>query len=384
MSENLFEGSIDDILAEINKEENEEINNTNKEDSFENLRVPEEPVITDKIKEQIENPYIFQETLDQIQSVDEYSWARGKMGLDFGVEWMNDAFRGLNPGLHLIAGGPNVGKSSILLQLMWNIIENNREGTEDKPRIPYCMYFSLDDTANELMPRLIALDQLITINEASFPKSLESPKMIKRREEGLKTLRSNVEYFTMRDADKGTTIEYIEETVKEYQRVLETSFPDKYQVVVFIDNFHDVQVADDKYFEDNKRYDHIADRLTAIANENNVPLLCSAEFRKVNVYKRPSMDDVKSTGKIAYQAKAIMLLYNEFGVLNESSDIYWELADEGNPELTRKMPIVEFNVAKNKMNSFKGTQFMEFIPEMAHMRPVRDEDRDYYFQQMNS
>lgn len=79
-----------------------------------------------------------------------------------------------------------------------------------------------------------------------------------------------------------------------------------------------------------------------------------------------------------------MLLYNEFGTKNENADIYWELGDADNPEMTRKMPIVEFDVAKNKMDSFKGTRFMKFIPEMAHMWEVDDEERDYFFQKMNN
>ena len=233
------------------------------------------------------------------------------------------------------------------------------------------------------MPRLIALDQKITINQALFPKSLEEPILIQKREAGIQALKDNIEYFTMRDSNKGYSIEYIEETVREYTRILEMAYPEKYQVVIFIDNFHDIQVTDDRYFEDNARFDHVSDKLTEIANTFLIPVLCSAEFRKINVHKRPNIDDIKNTGKIAYEAKAIMLLYNEYGTKNESADIYWELADSRNPEAVRKMPIVEFDVAKNKMSSFKGTHFMEFIPEMAHMRQVPDEDREYYLQKLS-
>ena len=370
-NEQVITGSLDDLLTSASGAETEP------------LQAPNKPVLTEKIKEQIENPDIFQETLREIESVDEYSWSRGSMGLDFGVDWMNKAFRGLNPGLHLFAGSANVGKSSILLQLMWNIVHANQYQNEDHPRIPYCIYFSLDDTANELMPRLIALDQKITINQALFPKSLEEPTLIQKREAGVQALKDNVEYFTMRDSNKGYSIEYIEETVREYTRILEMAYPEKYQVVIFVDNFHDIQVTDDRYFEDNARFDYVADQLTEIANTYLIPVLCSAEFRKINVHKRPQIDDVKSSGKIAYEAKAIMLLYNEYGTKNESADIYWELADSRNPEAVRKMPIVEFDVAKNKMSSFKGTHFMEFIPEMAHMRQVPDEDREYYLQKLS-
>ena len=279
-------GSLDDLLTNTSGAEVEE------------LKTPEEPVLTKKMQEQIENPDIFQETLREIESVDKYSWSRGTMGLDFGVDWMNKAFRGLNPGLHLFAGSANVGKSSILLQLMWNIVHSNKYQNEDHPRIPYCIYFSLDDTANELMPRLIALDQKITINQALFPKSLEEPTLIQKREAGIQALKDNIEFFTMRDSNKGYSIEYIEETVREYTRILEMAYPEKYQVVIFVDNFHDIQVTDDRYFEDNARFDHVSDKLTEIANTFLIPVLCSAEFRKINVHKRPNIDDIKNTGKL--------------------------------------------------------------------------------------
>lgn len=371
MGDDMLTGSLDDLL------------NDNPGVQREDYREVEKPILTDSLREKIENPDIFQQTLDEIDAVDEYSWSRGSMGLDYGVDWMNRAFRGLNPGLHLFAGSANVGKSSILLQLMWNIVHENQYQDDDHPRIPYCIYFSLDDTSNELMPRLIALDQKITINEALFPKSLDTPSIIQKRQDGLDNLKANVKYFTMMDSNKGYSIEYIEETVREYRKILESAYPDKYQLVVFVDNFHDIEVLDDRYFEDNAKYDNVAGRLTDMANEHMVPILCSAEFRKINAHKRPQIDDLKSSGKIAYEAKTIMLLYNEFGTSGENADIYWELADAKNTEVVTKMPIVEFDVAKNKMSAFKGTQFMEFIPEMAHMRETPEDDREYYLQKMN-
>ena len=60
----------------------------------------------------------------------------------------------------------------LLLEIMRRVIRENQYQSEDHPKKAYCMYFSLDDSNNELMPRLIASDQRITINQALFPKTL--------------------------------------------------------------------------------------------------------------------------------------------------------------------------------------------------------------------
>jgi replicative DNA helicase len=53
---------------------------------------------------------IQQEMLDTINQVDEYCFNRGKLGgLDWGMESLNKAFDGLQPGLIIVAGQPNVG-----------------------------------------------------------------------------------------------------------------------------------------------------------------------------------------------------------------------------------------------------------------------------------
>lgn len=72
--------------------------------------VPTEPILPDNVRAHIENPPFMQEMIDKINAVDEYAWARGSMGLDFGFESLNKAFNGFNPGLHLVAGGANTGK----------------------------------------------------------------------------------------------------------------------------------------------------------------------------------------------------------------------------------------------------------------------------------
>lgn len=78
--------------------------------SIEEATMPEEPILTEGIKDRIANPSIIQDMIAEIDKVDHYAWNRGSMGLDFGFESLNKSFRGFNPGLHLVAGGANTGK----------------------------------------------------------------------------------------------------------------------------------------------------------------------------------------------------------------------------------------------------------------------------------
>ena len=161
----------------------------------------------------------------------------------------------------------------------------------------FSLYFSLDDSNNELMPRIVASDQRITINQALYPKSIQDqPVVLEKREAGLANLRENVRYFAMHDANDGSSIEFIAETMKTYQEQLNMMAPNQYRLAVFIDNFHDVTVDASGYSEDNARFDFISGRLNELAIEFDAPIMCSAEFRKNNTQKRPQEDDIKSTG----------------------------------------------------------------------------------------
>lgn len=374
--------SLDDILnqelASFMNPEQEEFTYTNQ------AVIPEQPITPDVIQALRQNPPYIQEMLQKIQDMDIYAQNRGTMGLDWGFQCLNEAFNGLNPGLHLVAGGANTGKSAFLLEVSRRVTEKNQFQTEDHPKKAYCMYFSLDDSINELMPRMIASSQRITINQALFPKTLEGKSIIKeKRERGIQALRENAEFFSMHDATEGQTVQYIEAILAKRHQELELISPDEYQIVVFIDNFHDIMVDDSVrgLTEDNARFDFISGRLNELAITYNVPIICSAEFRKISTMKRPAEDDIKSTGKITYESKGTILVYNEVGIKGENANIYWNLGSADGQGEDRKMPVFEMHISKNKFSSYKGRKFLKFIPEMATFMEASDEE-ELTFQQM--
>lgn len=313
-------------------------------------------------------PPFAQTMIQTIRQVDEYCKNRGEMGgMDWGFDNLNNAFQGLNAGVHLIAGQSNIGKSAICMQLGWQIAMANQIPTPERPQKAFVLYFSLDDSMNELLPRFVAIDQKMPINAVRFPKKFgDNIRFMEKRDKGFKKLEESVMHISMKDVNEGSSIEYIEKTIDEYVTQLKM-IDDAYQIVVFIDNFHDVTVDAPGFTEANTKFEHIADGLSRICAKYDCPMVCTAEFRKLNGNRRPVLDDIKESGKIVYEAKAILLSFNEVSYRNQQANIFW--LDEDDPTQEKK-PVYEMHVGKNKFGSFKGRLFYNFKPHMSYFMEV--------------
>jgi replicative DNA helicase len=314
-----------------------------------------------------EEPFFISYMRKAIKDVNEYSWRRGELGgLDWGFTSLNKAFEGVNTGLILVAGGSNLGKSSFLIQCAWQIAKANRLVTEQRPNKSFVIYFSLDDSMNELLPRVIAVDQKIPINVIRYPKKYEdNGNLMIRREAGFERLEEAVDHFVMYDVTSGNTIEYIERTIDQYYVALKQIDP-TYQLVVFVDNYHDVDTENmHAKSTDNAKYNYTADKFTQMSAKYDCPIICTAELRKLNGNRRAQVEDIKETNKILYEAKAVMLLHNDVSLRGQQANVFWTATDK-----LDKQPVMEIHVGKNKFSGFKGRCFFEFIPEMALCKEV--------------
>lgn len=82
--------------------------------------------------------------------------------------------------------------------------------------------------------------------------------------------------------------------------------------------------------------------------------------------------------KILYEAKGVILVHNEVGMQGENAEIFWAMASSDPNMPTRKMPVLEMHIAKNKFGPFKGREFLNFFPEQAKfIEPSEDDARAY-------
>ncbi|SFJ65567.1 replicative DNA helicase [Paenibacillus sp. UNC496MF] len=292
-----------------------------------------------------------QRMFQNIQNMDAYSWSRGSRGglrsrfpqFDEGLEG------GIQPGLILFAAAPNVGKSAFMLQLSKDVAECNDN--------VYVSYHSLDDSNNELMPRYIACDQQITIAQAKTPERFaEDPKIMEKRNEGMKNMYRRMDRFGMFDSNYTTSLEGLEEHLK---MVLMTK-PEGTKIVIAIDSFNDITVESINFNNNDARNEHVAKTIKSWSTQYNATVMCTAHLRKTNG-RRPTVDDLKDTITLQYEATLIVLMFNEVGVKEENAQIYWLQEDSD-----AKMPVIEAKFGKNKHSSFKGTKFYEFIPDFSY------------------
>lgn len=294
------------------------------------------------------NP-IEQKMLQTVQNVDDYSWNRdARGGLVTNFPLFNEAIEGgVQTGLYLIAAQPNVGKSAWLLQLGQDIADLNENA--------HVAYHSLDDSSNELTPRYIACKQQITISQAKNPsRYMDNPEVIEKRNEGIKYMYRNASKFSLWDSTEGTSVEVVEKRIQD----LKMAFPEK-KLVIMIDSIYDLTV-ESKQLQEKALYEYVAKTVKQWCVTYDVAIFCTAHLRKLGGNRRPGTEDLKENNRLEYEANFIALLYNEVGIKEEGAQVYWL-----NEENEEKMPVIEMKVGKNKLGSFKGTRFYEFVPNMS-------------------
>ncbi len=96
-----------------------------------------------------------------------------------------------------------------------------------------------------------------------------------------------------------------------------------------------------------------ANRLKGLSDEYRIPLICSGELRKDTGKSggKPAIDDLMESGKFAYNANLVLLLYPES----------WESYNEDDDS------ILKMEYAKNKLSHYRGTDDIEFIRKTSQI-----------------
>lgn len=310
------------------------------------------------------------------QTIDDFetkAWSQKNIGLTTGFPLIDKAFDGgLHPGFVIIAADSNVGKTAFLSQIAWQVSTLNNDKA-------YVMDFSLDDAMADKLSRVAACSGKVIINAIKTPLSYtQYPLMLIRRKSALINIRNNIGNYRAYDATFSTFIEDIEKEIERMLIYFKSNNIDK-QLVVCIDNFHDLNTQSKPNMSDKEKYDFMAQWCSDVAIKYDIVMLCTGELKKLNGNRRAQLDDIRESVKIKYEAKAILLCYNEVHYKGENSNIYF--MRNNNPF---KQPIFEIHFAKNKFNTYKGRVFFEFFPEMALMKECDDATQKNFTNQLYS
>lgn len=254
-----------------------------------------------------------------------------------------------------------------MCQLAWQMIEKNRD--------LHILDISLDDPKRERFYRYIAQIGQIMINAIKKPNDYQArfPDMVARIPSVISTLKAHSSRLQILDSNIGTEVETIGQIIRDRAFMLRT-LPVPMNLAVVLDNFHDLSTVNHGLTtKDTLKYAYIAQYISDLATECDIPIICTAEYRKLNGFRRPIVDDIREAVKIKYEAKSILLCHSDVACREEMAGVYYEqVGKEG------KFPVLEVHVAKNKFSSYRGRLFFEFFPDIAYFSEPDAESRARY------
>lgn len=164
-------------------------------------------------------------------------------------------------------------------------------------------------------------------------------------------IRKRIPYYRIYDATFTSYVEEIEKEIEQKAAYFKANNIDK-KIVVFIDNFHDMELRDRPTLKDNAKWEALANYVSDMAIKYNIPVVCTAELKKLNGTRRPILDDIREAAKIKFAAKAVILCYNELHYKESASEVFYI-----DPNTNMKCPIFEAHFAKINWVLIKGDCF---------------------------
>lgn len=320
----------------------------------------------EKEKNAVEMENFFDSTEQELDEFDEYAWKKGVGYKTPNFPIFEEKLEGLEAGLYLFAGESNSGKSAIMSNILFDAAtceENNLFG----------IYYSLDDSKNEIIPRIVAMNQMIPIGVVSKPQRYQEmidncaenaliyQEWLDKRKEGLEQLKALKERFKILDGEKIKNAEALYDHMQKVKVFLDAVAPGR-KMIVAIDALNDIRFASKNLKPGNELNSEIARTVKSWAVEFDIPIFGSCHLRKLNANRRPVLDDLKESSEYVYEASVTFLVYNDVSKNKQAANIFY--TDEDTSE---KLPILELDWAKNKKSSFKGRTYHYFVPNMSKL-----------------
>lgn len=324
----------------------------------------------------------FKTTLNDYDNFDERCWNKGDGYKIPSYPEMESKLEGVESGLYLFAGESNSGKSALMMNIL-------KDMCSYRPNKLFGIYYSLDDSKHEIIPRIIAMEQQIPIAAASKPKRFENmindcdndnsalyQDYLDKREIGLDKLKSESDVFKIEDATKIKSSTDLKNHMIKMQTYIKSIDPDM-NIIIAIDAINDIKL-DSKEFgkidSSTKKIEEVSKFVKDLSVDLDIIIFSSTHLRKLNGNRRPTVDDLKEANTLLYEASVVWLVFNDVSKNKGGANIYWnDSSIDGN-----KGAVIEIDWGKNKKSSFKGRTFTKFMPYFSLCKECNKEEANRY------
>ena len=338
--------------------------------------IPDESPVEDTIEDDdeedddltIKSEEFFDTTISDYDEFDEMAHKKGSGYKAPHFPIFDQKMEGLEAGLFMFAGESNMGKTGVALELAidYALHEDNHL---------FCLYFSLDDTKKEVIPRIIASHESLPISIVSKPNRYQElidsgdsmgpdyEEMLEKRTNGLEWLKSTNHHLKIVDGTQVSCGEQMLDYCEKMKAYIQAEDPDA-NLIVVIDSLSDIVFASKSFKSDKELNDYIAKQVKKWAVEIlDCPIFGTVHLRKIEQNRRPTIADVKESGRYAYEASALFLVHNDVSRNKQAASIC--VRTEGSDEL---IPVIELDWAKNKKSSYKGRTYQTFVTNYSQVR----------------
>jgi DNA primase catalytic core len=253
---------------------------------------------------------------------------------------ISQKINGIQPGFYLLGAETNVGKTAVLTNLTLDVLETNPEVN--------VLYYSLDDSRVYTAYRFLSILTQFHINEVKKKQSEVS------RQELLDDKRSRVlnyikeKRLIIKDISEVNHIDELELDIREIE---------KENLIVFIDGLYNLEVGKGTGSIREQNIER-ATRVKLLVDSYALPIFTTGELRKKTKEeskdKKPTVNDLMETGKFAYNANLVWLLYSNT-----------------QEELKQDEPLLTLEYVKNKLSDFRGNQSLTFKRATGTMEEFR-------------
>lgn len=276
-----------------------------------------------------------------LEGFTELAWNKNFEGIPSGYPIFDKKFGGFEDTLYLFAGLPEQGKTSFLLNFVYNLA--NAANT-------FVAFYSLDDGAKRaIVPRLLSISSGLT------SKQIRQPDKVFEKEwfGGMKTLQDLKQSLIIKDGSDIRTLDDLDNFIKIHSTIAEEHSK---KFIVVIDNLHDISASSKRHLEANQNAQLIASYLKRLPQKMGCPILATCEVPKSSSNK-PTGKDIKDSIDMWYAARFVAGIYSNFHQVARKDDtnLHWK------DKKGKYHPIIEFFVSKNQTGeAIHGSLYFKF------------------------